>query len=116
MAEVCSVYPERNEALVNAGVLSLSREKSAHPGFGAVASKPGWAILRLSQEHGIIGALDKEKCSKELYQMVENTFKVGEKVFLFCQHACITAAGYPAYYVVDERDIVVDVWKPWKYW
>lgn len=116
MAEVCSIYPERNEVLVNAGVLSLSRETSAYPGFGIVANKPGWSVVRLSQEHGIIGVQDTRKRSDDVCRRVEDTFRIGEKVFLFCQHACITAASYSAYYVVDTEDIVVDVWKPWKFW
>ncbi|OBS28507.1 hypothetical protein FPOA_02443 [Fusarium poae] len=53
-AEVCSVYPERNEALVNAGVVALSREASAFSGFGRVVGSPAWGLVRLSQEHGIV--------------------------------------------------------------
>ncbi|KAL4793098.1 fungal-specific transcription factor domain-containing protein [Aspergillus venezuelensis] len=55
LADICSVYPDRNEALANAGVIALSRETSAVPGFGEVVGYPGWIVVRLSQEHGIIG-------------------------------------------------------------
>ncbi|KUL83263.1 hypothetical protein ZTR_09142 [Talaromyces verruculosus] len=33
VAEVCSVYPERNEALINAGVLALTKETSSFTGL-----------------------------------------------------------------------------------
>ncbi|EYB31734.1 unnamed protein product [Fusarium graminearum] len=67
-AEVCSVYPERNEALVNAGVIALSREASAFSGFGRVVGSPAWGLVRLSQEHGIMGTSEGRK--------VDDDFKV----------------------------------------
>ncbi|KAF5614409.1 D-serine dehydratase [Fusarium subglutinans] len=96
-AEVCSVYPERNEALVNAGVIALSREASAFSGFGRVVGSPAWSVVRLSQEHGILGTSEGRK--------VEENFKVGQKVQLWCNHACIAAAAFYVYYVVDEQGI-----------
>jgi D-serine deaminase-like pyridoxal phosphate-dependent protein len=114
LADVCSVYPERNEALVNAGAIALSRETSAVPGFGRVVDKPDWHIVRLSQEHGILGIpVDREyKDNKNVLQ----DFHVNDKVFLYCQHSCITAAAFHVYYVVDESDVVCDTWVPWKGW
>ena len=95
LAEVCSVYPERDEALVNAGVIALAREPGPLPGFGRVVGRPEWNVGRLSQEHGIL-VREGEKGKK-----VEEVFEVGEKVWLWIQHACITAAAYPYYFVVD---------------
>ncbi|KAB2574191.1 D-serine dehydratase [Lasiodiplodia theobromae] len=110
LAEVCSVYPERDEALVNAGVIALAREPGPLPGFGRVVGRPEWNVGRLSQEHGIL-VREGEKGKK-----VEEVFEVGEKVWLWIQHACITAAAYPYYFVVDGEDVVRDVWVPWKGW
>ncbi|EWY91512.1 hypothetical protein FOYG_08594 [Fusarium oxysporum NRRL 32931] len=107
-AEVCSVYPQRNEALVNAGVIALSREASAFSGFGRVVGSPAWGVVRLSQEHGILGTSEGRK--------VDEDFKVGQKVQLWCNHACIAAAAFYVYYVVDEQGIVRDTWIPWKGW
>ncbi|EWZ38176.1 hypothetical protein FOZG_09888 [Fusarium oxysporum Fo47] len=107
-AEVCSVYPQRNEALVNAGVIALSREASAFSGFGRVVGSPAWGVVRLSQEHGILGTSEGRK--------VDEDFKVGQKVQLWCNHACIAAAAFYVYYVVDEQSIVRDTWIPWKGW
>ncbi|KAL6835745.1 putative serine dehydratase domain-containing protein [Trichoderma sp. SZMC 28015] len=107
--EVSSVYPERNEALVNAGAIALSRETSGFPGFGRVVGQPEWAVVRLSQEHGILGT---ENSSHD----AAATFKVGQRVYLYCNHTCITAAAFHAFYVVDENDVVIDTWVPWKGW
>lgn len=109
-AEVASVYPDRNEALVNAGVIVLAREVSAYPGFGKVVNKPDWSVVLVSQEHGILG------CKDGAGKRVEEEFEIGQKVFLWCQHSCITAAAFHAYYVVDEQDVVRDTWVPWKGW
>ncbi|KAH6968976.1 putative serine dehydratase domain-containing protein [Fusarium avenaceum] len=104
-AEVCSVYPERNEALVNAGVIALSREASAYSGFGRVVGS-AWGVVRLSQEHGILGTTEGRK--------VEEDFKVGQRVELWCNHSCIAAAAFYVYYVVDQEGIVRDTWIPSK--
>ncbi|EOD47010.1 putative alanine racemase protein [Neofusicoccum parvum UCRNP2] len=113
LAEVCSVYAERNEALVNAGVIALAREPGPLPGFGRVMGRPEWNVGRLSQEHGI---LVSEKEAQGGAGKVEDVFEVGEKVWLWIQHACITAAAHHYYFVVDEEDVVRDVWVPWKGW
>lgn len=107
-AEVCSVYPERNEALVNAGVTALSRETSAYAGFGVVVDQPGWGMVRMSQEHGILGTTGGRR--------VEEAFSVGQRVLLYCNHVCITAAAFHAYFVVDAEDVVREAWVPWKGW
>ncbi|KAL2682877.1 hypothetical protein Neosp_007335 [[Neocosmospora] mangrovei] len=70
-AEVCSVYPERNEALVNAGVIALSREASAFTGFGRVVGKQAWGVVRLSQEHGILGTSEEGRRVEEDFESCE---------------------------------------------
>ncbi|KAF6817832.1 alanine racemase [Colletotrichum sojae] len=121
-AEVCSVYPERNEVLINAGTIALSKEVGPLPGFGSVVGKPGWAVVRMSQEHGIVGEVQQQASfgsSKNVEperRDVEANFDVGDKIFLYCQHSCITAAAFHVYYVVDEEDVVRDTWVPWKGW
>lgn len=62
----------------------------------------------MSQEHGVLGTRDKA-------QKVE-VFRVGDKVALYYQHSCITAAAFHVYYVVDEEDVVRETWVPWKGW
>ncbi|CAI7618680.1 unnamed protein product [Penicillium bialowiezense] len=125
LADVCSVYPDRNEALINAGTIALAKETSEFPGFAIVADRPQWSVVRMAQEHGILGWAESDQ-TKRLVQKtgskssdgdkVEGSFKVGDKVMLYIQHACITAAMHYAYYVVDEQDIVRETWVPWKGW
>lgn len=125
LAEVASVYPERNEALINAGTIALSKETSEFPGYGRVTDRPQWAVVRTSQEHGILGlsptpALSLfgiEKVEVEVTnEKADEVFSVGQKVLLYIQHACITAAAHSVYFVVDEVDVVREVWVPWKGW
>ncbi|OAA64746.1 alanine racemase domain-containing protein [Niveomyces insectorum RCEF 264] len=141
VTEVCGVYPERGEALVNAGTIALSKETAGlFPGFGSVVGKPGWIVARMSQEHGILawdaGAAAAMEAAGGLAaaavttttttttttissgaaKSVEDEFRIGDKVLLYCAHACITAAAFHVYYVVDENDIVRETWVPWKGW
>ncbi|VVT49350.1 uncharacterized protein SAPINGB_P002227 [Magnusiomyces paraingens] len=131
-AETVGYYPTRGvsggpEYLLNAGVLALTRE----PGHGDPskvemarglararvpweASTTGWVISRVSQEHGIlerVGPVTGSESEAEL-----KPWKLGDKVALYPQHACIIAAMHKFYFVVDGGDTVVDVWEPWKFW
>ncbi|KAK8214305.1 putative serine dehydratase domain-containing protein [Phyllosticta capitalensis] len=112
LSEVCSVYPERNEALINAGCIALAREPGPIPGYGRVVGNTEWHVGRVSQEHGILTS-HAEEGNK---QKAEEAFKVGDMVFVHIQHACITAAAHFYYFVVDEQDIVREIWFPWKGW
>ncbi|CAG8927400.1 unnamed protein product [Penicillium salamii] len=125
LADVCSVYPDRNEALINAGTIALAKETSEFPGFAIVVDRPQWSVVRMAQEHGILGWAKSEQTDRLVAKtgskstegdQVETAFKVGDKVMLYIQHACITAAMHYAYYVVDEQDIVRETWVPWKGW
>lgn len=125
LADVCSVYPDRNEALVNAGTIALSKETGEFPGFAVVVDRPQWSVVRMAQEHGILGWTESDQTSRLIEktgskssdgEKVEAAFVVGDKVLLYIQHACITAAMHYAYYVVDEQDIVRETWVPWKGW
>jgi len=90
VAEVCSVYPERNEALINAGILALSKATSKHHGYGLVVDKPGWHVRDISQEHGIISWNGENGAGS-----VEETFKVGDKILLYVPNSGITAGAHP---------------------
>lgn len=125
LADVCSVYPDRNEALINAGTIALSKETSEFPGFAVVVDRPQWSVVRMAQEHGILGWAESDQTRRLVAktgsksgdgEKVEAAFAVGDKVLLYIQHACITAAMHYAYYVVDDEDIVRETWVPWKGW
>lgn len=119
LAEIVSTYPDRGdekpgEQLINAGVLSLARESSKIPGFGKVVKPNGygdWIVGKLSQEHGIL------KPSGEDPNKSCRFFPYGTKIRIIPQHACISAACFPYYFVVGEDDETIeDVWVPFKHW
>ncbi|ORY86957.1 hypothetical protein BCR37DRAFT_132949 [Protomyces lactucae-debilis] len=112
IADVTSTYyDKRDEYLINAGVIAFARETSAVPGFGLVvpADDKMWnfgkdtacsTVVRLSQEHGIVSPWASAESG--------NRERVGDRVAIIPQHACITAQGFP--YLFGVRDnVVVDV-------
>jgi D-serine deaminase-like pyridoxal phosphate-dependent protein len=100
LASVIGHYPHRNQMLVDAGALALSKDISAqefHPkvGYGTIANAPirDMAVIECSQEHGFVAAGDP---------MPYGNMPVGTRVRILPNHACITAAAYDKYYVVDS--------------
>jgi len=108
-AEIISVYDDRNEALMNVGTLGLGREPGKIAGWARVRGKEEWTVGRISQEHGIL-TTEKEGVK------VAESWKVGDRVVLDIQHACIAAAGYDWFYAIDEEDVVKEIWYPWRGW
>ncbi|CAE6506576.1 unnamed protein product [Rhizoctonia solani] len=132
LAGVVSYYVGRgegDEAMCDVGAIGMSKDRGPMPGFGKVVNvlrdgeeigwaprETGWTLGRISQEHGILTRTNK--CAPEEEQDI---LRLGDVVAIVGQHACLTAAGHPWYYVVDSKDeskgsIVVDVWVPWKGW
>ena len=127
LAEVVSLYPRRgtgngNEALINVGTVGLGREPGrTYPGWGTVSDwraenaegfshgleGAGWVVGRISQEHGILTEVPHGKVS---------SVRLGSKVRIWPQHACIAGSGHERYFVVDEDEVVVDVWVRWRGW
>lgn len=109
-ATVISAYPERNEALCDAGAIAMSKDVGPISGYGPVsypAELAGWSLGRTSQEHGILTAGAESSSGLP---------KIGSFVRITPQHACLTAAQHPWYLVVDGGDVVVDIWVPCKGW
>ncbi|KAI0778245.1 putative serine dehydratase domain-containing protein [Trametes elegans] len=123
LATVISYYPSRgedgsDEAMCDAGALAMSKDTGPRPGYGDVIGKP-WRLSRVAQEHGILTMMSP--ASFELGPLQgDGSLKLGDMVQIVGQHACLTLAGYPWYYVVDsdvnDGNVVVDVWVPWKGW
>jgi D-serine ammonia-lyase len=118
-AEVCSVYPERREMLVNVGSLGLGREpgqesgvwgyaKILHQDAACSSEEFCWNVVRISQEHGILAPRTSDPMEQEqLFDRVA----VGARVRIIPQHACIAGAMHDSYIVVDEDDgECVDEW------
>lgn len=127
LATVVSYYPGRgvngtDEALCDAGAIAMSKDTGPSGGFGDVIGKK-WRLGKISQEHGVLVQSDGERTLSP-YPERENCsegLKVGEQIQIVGQHACLIAAAYPWYYVVDSsvkggESKVVDVWVPWKGW
>ncbi|KAJ7484688.1 putative serine dehydratase domain-containing protein [Mycena latifolia] len=110
LASVISYYPARgadgaDEAMCDAGCIAMSKDTGPSGGFGDVVGRP-WKLTRMSQEHGILTPT-----------AAGATLQLGEMVEIVGQHACLIAAAYPWYYVVENGGrTVVDVWVPWKGW
>lgn len=108
IAEVVSTYEDRKEQLINAGVVATSREQGPITGFGKViVPKGNWIVGRLSQEHGILVLADK---------LVDAKFiEYGTQIRIIPQHACITAASHPWFFILKD-DVVVDIWVNGRGW
>ncbi|MEA2338383.1 MAG: hypothetical protein QOE82_2390 [Thermoanaerobaculia bacterium] len=110
LATVVGSYPERGQAIIDAGALALSKDTSPEHldpnfGFGLVCDvdlRPLPArLIALSQEHG---------------KVATNTpLPVGTRVRIIPNHSCLTAAMYDRYHVIDGGTIV-DEWRPVRGW
>lgn len=135
VTEVLSIYPERPnpEVLVGAGTFALGREPcKSYQGWGVVSpslwihgpddhhtrctfsqrDKTGWIVGRISQEHGIL-----------TWQGPQETIwwpRVGEKLSLWPNHACVAGLGFDWYLVIDSDSTncpeIVDVWVRCRGW
>ena len=110
LTSVIGQYPERDLALIDAGALALSKDVSAgefmpDAGFGTVAGMPGVSVVDVNQEHGFLGGKAP---------LPFDRLDIGSRVRIWPTHACMTAAAYDRYHVVDS-DLdggmsVVEVW------
>jgi D-serine deaminase-like pyridoxal phosphate-dependent protein len=110
LATVVGSYPERNNAIIDAGALALSKDRGAEHidpqiGYGILCDLDlnplPMRLAALSQEHG------KIETSSHL--------PVGTQVRIIPNHSCLTAAMYDAYHVIADGKIV-DQWRPVRGW
>ena len=100
LASVIGHYPHRNQMLIDAGALALSKDISAQEfqpkvGYGTIAGAPvpGMAVVECSQEHGFVAAEGS---------LPYGNLPIGTRLRVLPNHACITAAAYDRYFVVDS--------------
>jgi len=114
LASVIGRREGENRILVDAGSLALSKDRSTEStehdaGYGLVwdiGAKPVYGELRIErayQEHGVAAGDGSTP-------LPFDQLAVGTKVRIAPNHACLTAAAYDCYYVVDGGDEVVAVW------
>ena len=100
LASVIGHYPHRNQLLIDAGALALSKDVSAQEfkrevGYGTIVEPPArdMAVVDCSQEHGFVGAAEP---------IPYGNLPIGARLRILPNHACITAAAYDRYHVVDS--------------
>jgi D-serine deaminase-like pyridoxal phosphate-dependent protein len=117
LATILSHYPGRNEILIDAGGLALSRDEGpthldADCGYGEVFSAdgathlPSLRVRSLSQEHGKI---------QGLAPLDYSALPVGAKLRIVPNHSCLSAALFDRYHVF-RGNAVVDEWRPVRGW
>jgi D-serine deaminase-like pyridoxal phosphate-dependent protein len=113
LATIIGHKTDKNRLLVDAGSLALSNDRGKPIEDGSYkmgqivdveTAEPyaGLWIDSTNQEHGLI--------SLEHSNYTFNDFPIGSQIRIFPNHACITAAAYPQYYVVDGSDKVIEKW------
>jgi D-serine deaminase-like pyridoxal phosphate-dependent protein len=110
LATVVGSYPERRQAVIDAGALALSKDTGPDHidpqfGYGMVCDldlRPlGARLVALSQEHGKLSTREH--------------LPVGTRVRVVPNHSCLTAAMYDRYHVL-EAGRVVGEWRPVRGW
>ena len=110
LSTVVGSYPERGEAIIDAGALALSKDVSPEHldpkfGFGIVCDVSlhplDAKLVSLSQEHGKLKMAAPPP--------------VGTLIRIIPNHSCLTAAMYDRYHVI-EGDAIVDEWRPVRGW
>lgn len=113
LATVTGHHRDRGEAIIDAGGLALSKDRSTASaprdvGYGLVVdtdcgdSLPELHVVRVSQEHGVLAAPGGD--------LPFETLPPGARVRVLPNHACMTAAAYDSYFVVDGDEEVVAEW------
>ncbi len=119
LASVSGHRRREGRLLLDAGALALSQDRSTQSqaddmGYGLVfdlggaAPLGGLRVVRVNQEHGFVEAPGGTVPFDDL--------PIGSKVRVMPNHACMTAAAYDRYHVVDGGDEVVAVWPRTNRW
>jgi D-serine deaminase-like pyridoxal phosphate-dependent protein len=123
LTEVIAYYPHRQEILIDAGALALSKDRGAdhlHQKGNQKGEKPNFGhicdlnyqeysqltLVGLSQEHGKI---------KTHPDFNFNTIQIGTQLRILPNHSCLVTALYDQLYVV-QGDQIVDQWSPVRGW
>jgi len=101
LSTVIGQRPDLGRILTDAGALAMSQDGSL-PGFGRMADAPHLTVGAVYQEHGVL-----EPAAPEDFE----TLRIGSRVRILPNHACMTAAMYDTYHVVDDDGVVLDQWQ-----
>lgn len=119
LTTVISHKKNQNRIITDAGGMALSKDQSTQGtefacGYGLVAGVDGEIIENLyvkgaNQEHGIITTQDGSDFNFE-------RFPIGTKLRILPNHACMTAAAYDAYNIIDNKGHLLDKWQRCNGW
>lgn len=112
LASVIGRRPTENRIVIDAGAIALSKDRSTEAtatdyGFGLVLDQAGRRsyghsiVVRANQEHGVV-ALAPEVAAGAL--------RIGDRVRVLPNHACLAAAAHDRYFVVDGDEAVAEIW------
>ncbi|MCY7295553.1 alanine racemase [Alteromonas sp. a30] len=121
LARVIGHHRKQNRIFIDAGGLALSKDRSTCDqkqdfGYGLVCSVDAKPILsnlivsQVNQEHGVINTTD---------EAMFDILAIGSLVRIMPNHACMTAAAYNNYFVVDGEGLEVSCWNRcngWSQW
>ena len=114
VAEVIGVNQDSGRVIIDAGALALSKDRSTATakedfGYGLVsrlgetAANGDYLVENVSQEHGAM--LPRPAARRH------TKYCIGDRVLVWPNHACITAAAHDSYAVVDGSVEVVATWQ-----
>ena len=110
-------YPHRNEILIDCGSVGLSLDKNSNNimgmrqeqaidvGYGGIRGFPNLKVHALSQEVGKITTVDGSYIDFD-----DEALQYGKVLRLIPHHSCLAACQHPYYYIVDDNDMVIDVY------
>ena len=114
LTTVIGNHPERDQIVVDAGSLALSKDISTSKlgpqgdvGFGLVIDADtglpidGMYVQTAYQEHGILKSRDGIDFA---------AFPIGRRLRIVPNHACLTSAAYDRYHVVTDQGRIEAVW------
>jgi D-serine deaminase-like pyridoxal phosphate-dependent protein len=111
---------EKGWIICDAGWMALSRDQGTSnqrvdQGYGVVCDEsgriiPDLIVIKANQEHGILALRPGSEARLP-------DLPLGTKLRILPNHACATAAQYPAYHVVPtQRDAPLKVWRRFRGW
>lgn len=120
LATVIQHKPARNRLIVDAGALALSKDRSTADqpvdhGYGLVcdaSGRPlaaGLVVIAVNQEHGMITPPDGARLDFA-------AFPIGTRLRILPNHACMTAAAYERYHLVEGAAATGHVWQRCNGW